>query len=53
MISGWGLPPALPGAFGYLYLRWKRVMPLVVAHALIDIFAFVGYSLLAPYVAWL
>ena len=40
-------------AFGYLYLRWKRVMPLVVAHALIDIFAFVGYSLLAPYVAWL
>ncbi len=40
-------------AFGYLYLRWKRVMPLVVAHTLMDVFAFVGYSLLAPYVTWL
>ena len=39
--------------FGWLYLRWKRVMPLVVAHALLDIFAFVGYSLLAPYLTWL
>ncbi len=40
-------------AFGYLYLRWKRVMPLVIAHTLIDIAAFVGYSLLAPLVDWL
>lgn len=40
-------------AFGYLYLRWKRVMPLVVAHTLMDVFAFVGYSLLAPYVDWI
>ena len=39
--------------FALLYLRWKRVMPFVVAHTLIDIFAFVGYSLLAPYVSWL
>lgn len=39
--------------FGWLFLRWKRVMPLVVAHTLIDCFAFVGYSLLAPYISWL
>lgn len=39
--------------FGWLYLRFKRVMPLVVAHVIIDIFAFVGYSLLAPLLPWL
>ncbi len=39
--------------FGLLYLRWKRVMPLVVAHTLIDCFAFIGYSLLAPWLTWL
>jgi membrane protease YdiL (CAAX protease family) len=39
--------------FALLYLRWKRVMPLVIAHTLIDAFAFVGYSLLAPYLSWL
>ena len=39
--------------FGLLYLRWKRVMPLVVAHTLMDCFAFVGYSLLAPHISWL
>ena len=39
--------------FGLLYLRWKRVTPLVVAHTLMDCFAFVGYSLLAPYISWL
>jgi membrane protease YdiL (CAAX protease family) len=31
--------------FGWLYTRTKRVMPLVVAHALLDIVAFVGFSL--------
>ncbi len=40
-------------AFGWLYLRWRRVMPLVVAHTLIDVFAFVGYALLAGLVDWL
>jgi membrane protease YdiL (CAAX protease family) len=39
--------------FGLLYLRWKRVMPLVIAHTLIDCFAFVGYALIAPYISWL
>jgi membrane protease YdiL (CAAX protease family) len=39
--------------FGLVYLRWKRVGPLVVAHTLLDITAFVGYALLAPRVSWL
>ena len=39
--------------FGLVYLRTKRVMPLVICHALLDIFAFVGYTLLKPYIAWL
>nr|WP_255669931.1 CPBP family intramembrane glutamic endopeptidase [Aeromicrobium wangtongii] len=33
--------------FGYWFHRTGRVMPLVIAHALIDIVAFVGYLLLA------
>lgn len=40
-------------AFGWLYLRFKRVGPLVAAHFLLDLFAFVGYSLVAPYIPWL
>jgi membrane protease YdiL (CAAX protease family) len=39
--------------FGLIYLRWKRVGPLVVAHSLLDIAAFVGYALIAPRVDWL
>ena len=39
--------------FGLIYLRWRRVAPLVVAHTLLDIAAFVGYALLAPRVSWL
>ncbi|MEV7660234.1 CPBP family intramembrane glutamic endopeptidase [Paenarthrobacter sp. NPDC089316] len=31
--------------FGWIYTRTKRVMPLVIAHALLDIVAFVGFSL--------
>ena len=30
--------------FGYLYQRWGRVMPLVVAHFLLDAAIFVGYA---------
>ncbi|MET0766287.1 MAG: CPBP family intramembrane glutamic endopeptidase [Aeromicrobium sp.] len=33
--------------FGYFFHRTHRVMPLVIAHALIDVVAFVGYLLLA------
>jgi membrane protease YdiL (CAAX protease family) len=39
--------------FVWLYRRWGRVMPLVVAHALIDVVAFAGYALLAGRVDWL
>ncbi|MFT4227353.1 CPBP family intramembrane glutamic endopeptidase [Micropruina sp.] len=39
--------------FGWIYLRTKRVGPLVAAHAILDIAAFVGYALLAPYLTWL
>ena len=40
--------------FGLFFLRTKRVMPLVVAHALLDIVAFVGYALLKDHLpAWL
>lgn len=39
--------------FGLIYLKWKRVMPLVVTHTLLDVSAFVGYALLAPHVSWL
>ena len=39
--------------FGLIYLRCKRVAPLVVAHTLLDIAAFVGYALVAPHVSWL
>lgn len=33
--------------FGWCYRRWGRVMPLVIAHTLLDIVAFVGYPLAA------
>ncbi len=39
--------------FAWLYRRWGRVLPLVVAHAVIDIVAFIGYGLLAGRVGWL
>jgi membrane protease YdiL (CAAX protease family) len=34
--------------FGYAYLRTRRVMPLVIAHAALDITGFVGFALLGP-----
>ena len=39
--------------FAWLFKRWGRVGPFVVAHALIDIVAFVGYAHLAGKVGWL
>lgn len=35
--------------FGWVYARWGRVMPLVIAHITIDVVAFIGYPLAA---AW-
>ena len=39
--------------FGWLYTRTRRVMPLVIAHTLLDVVAFVGYALLRERVGWL
>ena len=39
--------------FGWLYTRWGRVLPFVLAHTLLDIGAFVGYALLADKVGFL
>jgi uncharacterized protein len=39
--------------FGLFYLRFKRVMPLVVAHAILDIVSFVGYALLRDHLTFL
>ncbi|MBH5333746.1 CPBP family intramembrane metalloprotease [Streptomyces pactum] len=44
---------AMGVVFVLLYRRWGRVGPLVAAHALIDIVAFVGYALLEGRVDWL
>ncbi|WP_133543035.1 CPBP family intramembrane glutamic endopeptidase [Microbacterium sp. BK668] len=33
--------------FGWCYKRWGRVMPLVIAHTLLDVVAFVGYPIAA------
>ena len=39
--------------FGWLFRRWGRVEPFVVAHTLLDVGAFVGYAVLADRVGWL
>jgi uncharacterized protein len=39
--------------FGLVYLRWRRVGPLVVAHTILDVVAFVGYTLARDHISWL
>lgn len=39
--------------FGYVYLRTGRLWPLIIAHALVDAVAFVGYALAAGHLGWL
>jgi membrane protease YdiL (CAAX protease family) len=39
--------------FGYLYRRWGRVTPLIIAHTLIDTVTFVGYAALHGRVSWI
>ncbi|MBX5489405.1 MAG: CPBP family intramembrane metalloprotease [Mycolicibacterium hassiacum] len=39
--------------FGWVYLRTGRLWPLIIAHALIDAVAFVGYALAAGHLGWL
>ncbi|WP_343036578.1 CPBP family intramembrane glutamic endopeptidase [Flexivirga aerilata] len=38
---------------GTVYLRTRRVLPLIITHAILDIVAFVGYALLHDHVGWL
>ncbi len=50
LYQGWGpfVGNAIMGVvFSLVYLRTRRVMPLVIAHTLIDVVAFVGYQYLA------
>jgi membrane protease YdiL (CAAX protease family) len=39
--------------FGLFYLRFRRLAPLIIAHATIDTVSFVGYALLHNHVSWL
>jgi membrane protease YdiL (CAAX protease family) len=39
--------------FGFLYRRWGRVTPLIIAHTLIDTVTFVGYAALHGRVSWI
>ena len=39
--------------FSVLFFRWRRTNPMIIAHALINAVAFIGYTLLAGHVSWL
>ncbi|HTJ32921.1 MAG TPA: type II CAAX endopeptidase family protein [Dactylosporangium sp.] len=39
--------------FGYVFQRTRRVMPLIVAHSILDIVSFVGYALLKDHLRFL
>ncbi|ASR33734.1 CAAX protease [Prauserella marina] len=39
--------------FGRLWQRTNRLWPLVIAHTLLDVVAFVGYAVLRDHVSWL
>jgi membrane protease YdiL (CAAX protease family) len=39
--------------FGAVFQRTRRVLPLIIAHTLLDAVAFVGYVLLHGHVSWL
>jgi len=39
--------------FGYWFQRTRRVIPLVIAHFLLDGASFVGYIYLKPHISWL
>ena len=39
--------------FGYWFTRTQRVLPLVIAHTILDVISFVGYGYLRDHVSWL
>lgn len=51
---GAGLGNVVMGViFGAAYERWRRLWPLVIAHFVIDVVAYVGYALLRPHLGFL
>jgi membrane protease YdiL (CAAX protease family) len=39
--------------FAYFYLRFRRVLPLIVAHSILDVVSFVGYDLVGKHLSFL
>jgi membrane protease YdiL (CAAX protease family) len=39
--------------FALFFLRFRRLAPLIIAHATIDTVSFVGYAVLHGHVSWL
>lgn len=39
--------------FAWWFQRTRRVLPLVIAHVLLDVFAFLGYLYLRPHLGWI
>lgn len=39
--------------FALYWMRTRRLWPLILAHTLLDVAAFLGYAVLAPHVSWL
>ena len=39
--------------FGWWFQRTRRVLPLVIAHTLLDAISFVGYIYLKPHISWI
>lgn len=39
--------------FGWWFTRTRRVLPLLVAHFIIDTVSFVGYVYLSPHISWI
>lgn len=39
--------------FALWWMRTRRLWPLILAHTLLDVAAFLGYALVAPHVTWL
>lgn len=38
--------------FALVFLKWQRIAPLVIAHAILDVVAFVGYVIAVKYLHW-
>jgi hypothetical protein len=39
--------------FALFFVRFRRVIPLIVAHTILDVVAFVGYTLLKDHLGFL